>query len=891
MAEEAAKPKESNAPEKPKAVDNAAASPEKDATAKLQADAGNVAPPADKAKPANAEENKAVDDKGTGGSDTGVKAGESKSESGDKAKVGDENAEHCEQGKERTAAELACEMWESMKNELLDAKSRVKGLMGFALHPEMAKSGKPLEIAGSKNEPLASGGTLDFSVPTKPLATGDKNEADAVTEAGLVKSTDLTAAKPEGTADAAALATSQASVDSNQPPAGQETASPKPESSPESKAGDWSSAFSFGNFSFDIFSDAGTSATAKPNAESGDQKLASTPDVPQPADGSKPESKSWYQTGITGAIWDFGKSTFQTVGDVSYSIYKGSGLESLYNSTKEKFSPIWDSYSDEFAASLKDDGRKVSDVVTALKSENGVVIETVQRDGVVESCKIGDANTCWSGSFNHKKFEHTTADGVSIVKDGRNYEISLKGGDKVSVTSDRSGVKDQLITKTNGDTVRRLPDGTYELYDKASDITKLVRNSKELEATYGQTFSYAARLAEDSRPVALDYIRQVREGRGPGDRGILNRDNRLGIEDYGNGKGINNGESIAIMSQNNELTIIKRDGSGVVRISGEQVQMLDYRGVPIPGRTMSTKEFLQQNSNGFGGWRINADSGHLEAVDIQNRGRIRLNRATEQITASQTATTGVDAGKTIQSTTNGDEKRVVEYKGPDDKPIQTTTIDPRNPERGIVEQNAGEQGHRVFDMSNPADIKYKEYTSQDENPSTLKYQLGEHSSYFDGATVNHDTGAVYYDSPSGGRYTVFNSSPESYAAATAAANSASSHGSSVASQVNAAVSAGNFTSNTYKGLAIGAIASVDAAIQQCMMTGNCEGFGNLISAKDRLINALSSLNDKSNKFDDAVKVLSVYQATNVAETVGSGSLHRAIEEENFRVNGRKPKPW
>ncbi len=891
MAEEAAKPKDANAPEKPKAVDNAAASPEKDANAKLQADAGNVAPPADKAKPAAADDGKAADNKGADGKDTGAKTGEAKSDSGDKGKAGDEKVEDKKEGEQRTPAELACEMWDCLKKDYLDAKSKVKGLMGFALHPEMAKSGKPLEIAAGKSELLSANGTLDFSVPTKPLASGDKTEANAVTEAGSVKPNALTEAKPEVTADAAAVLATNATGDSKQPLAGQETATPKPESKPESKPEDSSSSFSFANFTFDLFPDSGTNATSKPSAESGDQKLASTPDVSQPADGSKPESKSWYETGITGAIWDFGKSTFQTVGDVSYSIYKGSGLESLYNSTKEKFSPIWDSYSDEFATSLKDDGKKVSDVVTALKNENGVVVETVKKDGLADSCKIGDANTCWSGSVNLRKFEHTTADGVSIVKDGRNYEISLKGGDKVSVTNDRGGVKDQIITKTNGDTVRRLPDGTYELYDKANDITTRVKNSQELEKTYGQTFAYAARLAEDSRDVSRDYFRQIREGRVPGDPGILNRDNRLGVEDYRNGKGVNNGESIAVMSQSNELTIIKKDGSGGARISGDQVQLLDAHGEPIPGRTISTREFLQQNANGFGGWRINADSNNLEAVDMEGRGRIRLNRATEQVTASQTATTGVDAGKTVQSATNGDDKRVVEFKGADDKPIQTTTIDPRNPERGVVEQNAGEQGHRVFDMSNPADIKYKEYTSQDENPKTLKYELGEHTSYFDGATVNHDTGAVYYDSPSGGRYTVFNSSPESYHAATAAANSASSHGSSVASQVNAAVSAGNFTSDSYRGLAIGAIANVDAAIQQCMVTGNFEGFGNLISTKDRLINALNSLNDKSNKFDNAVKVLSVEQAKNVAETVGSGSLHRAIEEVKVRASGRKPESW
>lgn len=879
MAEEAAKPKDAQAPEKPKVADNAAANPEQDATAKLQADAGNAAPPADKAKPATKDVTP-VDSNGTD-----VKGTDGKPGTGEKANAGADKTGDNEEDKERTAAELACEMWDCMKKDLLEAKSKVKELIGFTIHPEMVKTGKPLEISAGKSQLLAANGTLDFSVPAKSL-----------TGASLEGAKDSTVVNSADSVLAAPALTPQVNTDSRQPVAAQEIASPKPETSseasPDSKAGDWSSAFSFGNFSFDVFSDAGTSATAKPTAESGDQKLAANPDVSQPAEGSKPENKSWYEIGFTGAIWDFGKSTFQTVGDVSYSIYKGSGLESLHNSTKEKFSPIWDKYSDQFATSLKGDGKKVSDVIGALKSENGVVVETVKKDGLPQFCRIGDANTCWSGSVNPLKFEHTTKDGVSIVKDGRNYDISLKGGDRVSVTSDGRGVKDQLITKSNGDTVRRLPDGSYELYDKASQITKRVWNSKELEATYGQTFAYAARLAEDSRPVTFDYIRQIREGRGPGDRGILNRDDRLGIEDYGNGKGINNGQSIAIMSQNNELTIIKRDGSGIVRISGDQVQMLDSRGVPITGRTMSTKEFLQQNSNVFGGWRINADSGHLEAVDIQNRGRIRLNRATEQITASQTATTGVDAGKTIQSTTNGDEKRVVQYKGPDDKPIQTTTIDPRNPERGIVEQNAGEQGHRVFDMSNPADIKYKEYTGPDENPSTLKYELGEHSSYFDGATVNHDTGAVYYDSPSGGRYTVFSSSPESYASATSAANSASSHGSSVASQVNAAVSAGNFTSDAYRGLAIGAIANVDAAIQQCMVTGNFEGFGNLISTKDRLINALNSLTDKSNKFDDASKLgLSAEQAKYVAENTGSGSLHRAIEEVKVRANGRKAESW
>mgnify|MGYP000846071290 CR=1 FL=1 len=894
MAEDAAKPKDDKVPEKPKTAEAAAANSEKDATAKLQADAGHVPPPSDASKAAgtdnkaaSADATKGTDGKTTDGKTTDGKTTDGKTESGEKAKTGDDKAEGHKEGEERTAAELACEMWDCMKKDLLDAKSRVRGLMGFALHPEMAKSGKPLEIAGGKTELLASSGTLDFSVPAKSL-----------TGASVEGGKDSTAVKPADTVVAAAALTAQGNTDSSQPLAAQETATPNPESkpesksesSPDSKAGDWSSAFSFGNFSFDVFSDAGTSAAPKTTAESGEQKLAATPDVSKPTDATKPESKSWYETGFTGAIWDFGKSTFQSVGDVTYSIYKGSGLESLYNSTKEKFSPIWDSYSDEFATSLKDDGKKVSDVVSALKNENGVVVETVKKDGAVDSCKIGDANTCWSGSVNLKKFEHTTADGVSIVKDGRNYEISLKDGDKVNITNDRGGVKDQIITKTNGDTVRRLQDGTYELYDKANDITTRVKNSQELEKTYGQTFAYAARLAEDSRDVSRDYFRQIREGRAPGDPGILNRDNRLGVEDYRNGKGVNNGESIAVMSQSNELTIIKKDGSGGARISGDQVQLLDAHGEPIPGRTISTREFLQQNANGFGGWRINADSSNLEAVDVEGRGRIRLNRATEQVTASQTATTGVDAGKTVQSATNGDDKRVVEFKGADDKPIQTTTIDPRNPERGVVEQTAGEQGHRVFDMSNPADIKYKEYTSQDENPKTLKYELGEHSSYFDGATVNHDTGTVYYDSPSGGRYTVYSSSPESYAASTSAANSASSHGSSVASQVNAAVSAGNFTSDAYRGLAIGAIANVDAAIQQCMVTGNFEGFGNLISTKDRLINALNSLNDKSNKFDDASKLgLSTEQAKYVAENTGNGSLHKAIEEVKTRANSRKPE--
>ncbi|MBL8081672.1 MAG: hypothetical protein JNN26_03585 [Candidatus Obscuribacter sp.] len=867
MAEDAVKTKEDKAPEKPKAVE-AAATTEKDATAKLQADAGHVPPPSDASKAAGSDNKSASADasKGTDGKTTDGKNADGKTETGEKAKSGDDKAEGNKEGEERTAAELACEMWDCLKKDYLDAKSRVTGLMGFALHPEMAKSGKTLHIDEAKKEPLKASGALDFSVPSKPLTAGLADTSGLVTQA---------TEKP-----AQALANNT-------------------EATGLLKFDDY-------NMGFFHSADAKTATAVAPDALATDGKAdaadklnaaptdnsAATDKTAAPADKADPDAgKAWYETGFTGMLYNGGKAVIDTAGDLTYSLYKGSGMKDFYDT---KISPLWDSYSDEFATSLTSDGKSVNEVVKNLSAEKGVVVETVKKDGALESCTVGDSSTCWRGT--PQKFEHTTSDGVTFSKEGRNLEVSLKGGDKVSVVRGEKGALDQTITKANGDTVKRLPDGTYELYDKANDITTRVKGSEQLEKTYGQTFKYVQDLTMDTRQLRHQEYERARTGHRPeaatAASDALNAPGKQAVVDTKDGSTINNDQSKALMTRE-RLEIILSNGQGGAIIQGDKVQMTDSKGEPIVGQSMSLKEFMEKNRGQFGGWKIASDNGGVEAVDAENSGRrLRLDRASSEITASQAATTGPDAGKTISSVTAADNKRVIEYKGADDKPIQTTTVDPNHPERGIVEQTAGEQGHRVFDLSNPNDVKFKEYTSQDENPSTLKYELGEHSSYFDGATVNHDTGEVFYDSASGGRYTVFNSSPESYAAATSAANSASSHGGSVASQVNAAVSAGNYTSDAYRGLAIGAIANVDAAIQQCMVTGNFEGFGNLISTKDRLINALNSLNDKSNKFDDASKLgLSTEQAKYVAENTGNGSLHKAIEEVKTRANGRKPESW
>lgn len=93
-------------------------------------------------------------------------------------------------------------------------------------------------------------------------------------------------------------------------------------------------------------------------------------------------------------------------------------------------------------------------------------------------------------------------------------------------------------------------------------------------------------------------------------------------------------------------------------------------------------------------------------------------------------------------------------------------------------------------------------------------------------------------------------------------------------------------------MAINALGDVDAAINNCMVTGNWEGIGNLIKAKDELIGALNNINDKSNKFSDASKAgLSGDDAMYVAENTGDGSLQGAIARVQARRDGRVRPDW
>lgn len=825
-----------------------------DASAKLAQEAAAPAKPADGGEK-KADENASKPEADKKASGETKPEGEKKPE--EKAE-GDKKAEKPEDKDERSGIERMCdEAYDSLKKACIDkykaAREGAKGILGVAVPAELALAGKPIEFKNGSDQ-LASAGTLNFN-PTTPLFQPDATNA-VVNKAADTKGGD----KPE------AAVASEASADKKVENGGGilSTISNAYDSalnfvglgssnqSTDAKSGDAKST--------DAAKPAEVKAAAEPVKAGADPaKAGDNPTAGQTADS---ESSSW-----DSLKWFAGKA------------YEYSGAKAVVDFGKNIYTSLYNEYDTKYATAMKGAG-SVADVSNKLKGEQGVSIETVSfKDGTPESAAVKSEQG--EARLSKHKFEYTTDDGMKVVREGRTTTATSPELGELKVTKTKEGL-DQTWTQKNGDTVRRLPDGSYELFNKAENIVTKVKGSQTLEKEYGGIFNLSVDLsktARDERKRLIDACKPESTQCTIGDNPSL-----ATVREVDGAKAVDTAKSIALASEDGRIDIFNKDGRSRMELVDGQIKVLDAQGKPVEGMTMSAQEFIKRHGGRFGDFKLVEENGVIRAESVDGKARVGLNEAGTAIDASQTMTEGPDKGKKLESVADASGKDVVTYRAANGEEIQKTEIT----EKGFTDTTRGVEGTQAFDWSDPNNITFASFD-----------QFGNQQAFMDADKTIWDDGLFDWDSDTisfsdglGGYTIAYDGSDEAYESSTGKASTASSYGSSIATQVSAAASSGNITSGAYQSLAINAIGSVDSAIDACVSSGNFDGLGSLIATKSRLVEALNKYNDCQNRFEEASKQgLSAGQAMKVADNRGQ-SLYTSIELVQQQDNiGRKRPNW
>jgi hypothetical protein len=811
-----------------------------DASAKLAQEA--AAP----AKPADGGEKKADENASKPEADKKA-SGETKPESEKKPEEkaeGDKKAEKPEDKDERSGIERMCdEAYDSLKKACIDkykaAREGAKGILGVAVPAELALAGKPIEFKNGSDK-LASAGTLNFN-PTTPLFQPDAT-APVVNKAADTKGGD----KPE------AAVASEASADKKV----------------ENGGGILSS---IGNAYDSALNFVGLGSSTKPadaaKPAEGDPKAADKPgDKPADKPVDKPADAQDSQLWET-FKWGAGK------------VYEYSGAKSVVEATKNIYTSLYNEYDTKFATAMKGAG-SVSDVSNKLKSEQGVTVETVSfKDGTPDSAAVKSDRG--EGRLSKNKYEYTTDDGMKVVREGRTTTATSPELGELKVTKTKDGL-DQTWTQKNGDTVRRMPDGSYELFNKAENITTRVKGSQTLEKEYGGIFS----LSVDLSKTAHDERKRLIEACKPDSTQCTIGDNPAlqTVREVEGAKAVDTRNSIALAAEDGRIDIFNKDGRSRMELVDGQIKIIDAQGKPVEGMTMSAQDFMKRYGGRFGDFKLVEENGVIRAESLDGKARVGLNQAGTAIDASQTVTEGPDKGKKLESVADASGKDIVTYRAASGEEIQKTEIS----EKGFTDTTRGVEGKQVFDWSDPENITFASY----DQFGNQQVSMSDDKTIWDEGLFDWDSDTISFSDGLGGYTIAYDGSDDAYESSTSQASTASSYGSSIATQVSAAASSGNITSGAYQSLAINAIGSVDSAIDACVSSGNFDGLGSLIATKSRLVAALNEYNDRQNRFEDASKMgLSAGQAMKVADNRDQGvytSIELVQQQDNI---GRKRPNW
>lgn len=588
-------------------------------------------------------------------------------------------------------------------------------------------------------------------------------------------------------------------------------------------------------------------------------------DVADPAkaakDGDKPAedpNKSWWSK-----AWDGASSVVE------------GGIKTLQSAYREVFSKT--------ASDALDTVGDTTEQTLAKAKANKDITITSKSDVASGELKSVMANTADSTHLIDKD-SHVikTPDGLTITRDRdtKYTKIEKEGGSTLERFADGS----EKVTKPNGDVITKYDNEHVEVHN-AKDGTSTILKGKEVTQQFPE-FTI--------RQTAHNIMDEIKAGKVPPPGQCVAAADATACSTT---------EGTSVVGKDNTLTLLSKTEPGqvVVDAKNQTVTRMDDKGVPIPGEKDVPMEEFKRRHDGrmdFGGFKIGETPGVAHAESTNGAVNMTYNENTKTPDLKLTVQEGPHKGNVIDVTTEGSRTKY-DYHTPEGTPIKESSVD-LNDDKHIYTQ-AGVDANNPdanynFSFDPEKGFTFGEY--KDLADTMADFSFGADGDFFGGLNFDSD-GSIYETNSYGGRDYLYDASDDSYAASTSVAASASTSGQSVASTVQAAASAGGIVSaEQYRGMAIGAIGSVDAAIQACLTSDNWSALGNLIATKDSLIAALNRMTERSQNFQKAsADGLSQDQAFKAAEVAdGSAGIHTAINEvrerqEGRRAIGRTPTSW
>lgn len=588
-------------------------------------------------------------------------------------------------------------------------------------------------------------------------------------------------------------------------------------------------------------------------------------DVADPAkaakEGDKPaddSSKSWWSKAWDGAT----------------SVVEG-GINTIKSAYKEVFSKT-------ASEALDTVGDTTEQTLAKAKANKDITI-TSKSDVASGELKNVMANTADSTHLIDKD-SHVikTPDGLTITRDRdtKYTKIEKEGGSTLERFADGS----EKVTKPNGDVITKYDNEHVEVKN-AKDGTSTILKGKEVTQQFPE-FTI--------RQTTHNIMEQIKAGEVPPPGQCVAAPDATACSTT---------EGTSVVGKDNKLTLLSATEPGrvVVDATNQTVTRMDDKGVPVPGeKDVPMEEFKRRNHGRleFGGFKFGDKPGVAHAESTNGAVNMTYNAETKTPDLKLTVQEGPHKGNVIDVTTEGSRTKY-DYHTPDGTPIKESSVD-LNDDKHLytqtgVDANNPESNYN-FSFDPDKGFTFGEYNDlADTQP---EFSFGADGSFFGGLDFDSD-GSIYESDGYGGRTYYYDGSDEAYASSTSVAASASTSGQSVASTVQAAASAGGVVSaEQYRGMAIGAIGSVDAAIQACLTSDNWSALGNLIATKDSLIAALNRMTERSQNFQKAsADGLSQDQAFKAAEVAdGSAGIRTAIDlvkerQEGRRSTGRTPTSW
>jgi len=560
--------------------------------------------------------------------------------------------------------------------------------------------------------------------------------------------------------------------------------------------------------------------------------------------------------------------------DGATSIVEG-GIKTIQSAYREVFSKT-------ASDALDTVGDTTEQTLAKAKTNKDITITSKSDVGTGELKEVM-ANTADSTHLINKD-SHVikTPDGLTISKNRDNgyTKIEKEGGSTLERFADGS----EKVTKPNGDVITKYDNEHVEVHN-AKDGTSTILKGKEVTQQFPE-FTI--------RQTARNIMDEIKAGKVPPPGECVAAADATACSTT---------EGTSIVGKDNTLTLLSTTEPGqiVVDAKNQTVTRMDDKGVPVPGeKDVPMEEFKRRNQGrmDFGGFKIGETPGVAHAESTNGAVNMTYNQDTKTPDLKLTVQEGPHKGNVIDVTTEGSRTKY-DYHTPEGTPIKESSVD-LNDDKHIYTQNGVDannpEANYNFSFDPEKGFTFGEY--KDTADTQPEFSFGADGTFFGGLDFDPD-GSIYSSDGYGGRTYYYDGSDEAYASSTTAAANASTSGQSIASTVQAAASAGGIVSaEQYRGMAIGAIGSVDAAIQACLTSDNWSALGNLIATKDSLISALNRMTERSHNFQKAsADGLSQDQAFKVAEVAdGPAGIRTAIDlvrerQEGRRSTGRTPTSW